>query len=1367
MSGRLFSVKRWRGEVGISRGGPRRKSGIALVITLLMLSVITFLAVAFLVTTRTRRTSVSTSLDQNTAKEASDAALNRAQAEIIGQMMANQDILSYDYMASRNFTGSGFTNTEPQGIADVNNVNYDRLSTGALFIHNPTKSATEQWWAQNIANLMYDPRPPVFVQTNSDPGKSDFRFWVDLNRNGMFEGTSTTNQAVFPGQWGGPDPNGNITLFNVGFGEPEWIGGLQYPNLPHSATNRFLMRYAYLVAPIGKTLDLNYIHNYAQRARNASLPANMNSADGFMRDQGVGSWELNLGAYLREINTNYYVNYAASAGLSGPYNYQPYSGNTGWCFRDALSLTAYRYNSSYSVGLPQFGFPQSTPALLFLNGVNYFENDNVDEYAVGGPTLFTSFYPTNDVDAALPASSLYPWPGGNTSNKYYDLTQDLFDTNKSIFAAGTNNRLPMLAWAGTNTDTYDRYTFQRLLASLGTSSVGTGFSADLETYVYDPGITNYTPATLLPASPFSYFIMGTNIYQSPPTVFRPKVNLNYDNSTQIAASRPGPASTVPSVGPRPGQNTSPTNLTYWSQLSLFTNAADVLLRSQEFVLTNQICVNNTISNAYIHFGVNAIPIYNSTNAAVRYNSHIHRMLQLAANVVDAAMPRFNSPAANGATNVTANGVLMPSVFRPIFLATNINGVHLLYIVGFANDVQDGRVVRQALFSNNAFRDPSDPNIQPNDTVWGVPWIVGAVKGLPEFNQYSYATEIDLERKLQFSLRQPQTPPQYTNQFYLLSVSNVFGADLWNSYKSAFPDGLLVLFSNCVSFTVTNSTNGSLNWSTNIIFTNFLQTGISADTLPGWPGGNSSLGFSNILTTNVQPMSLGYFSPTKNAFLSLNSYPSFLPADKSQGAFPTYPWFVNVTNRVCFALIDTSARPVPRVIDFVNLGPFGTSLDIFGSINRSPNTPPPPTMGGGGDISVVTDAECWNQAPSPIAGMSMGVYNQMQIAMGKTHQGLVDGAAATNFVNNLSGHTTNLSLSFDCPLQPSIRLVQRYDLEAADPLVHYTLEDLTSPQLTNVIERVSGKNLAPLALTNSGSVTRRYMTAKGIANSRANPLNNMTFVDPGLTTIPGGQGDLRSDFWNFPTNKFPSIGWLGRVHRGTPWQTVFLKADANPQANGATWLSQWTPNYFNYPTNDYSLIDLFTAAPNDNAATGLLSINQTNQAAWSALLSGIIVFANGTNAGFALGPTNVTGNQLVPDITYMLDSTNGVNATRALGRNGLFHRLGEILGVPTLTTTSPYTLAAVQNGTASDDLVERIPIQTLGLMKVGQPQFVIYAWGQALRPKDLYLGGGPNFNLCTNYQITAEYLSRTVCHVVGEPFATNSPVIEIDSKTTEP
>ena len=44
--------------------------------------------------------------------------------------------------------------------------------------------------------------------------------------------------------------------------------------------------------------------------------------------------------------------------------------------------------------------------------------------------------------------------------------------------------------------------------------------------------------------------------------------------------------------------------------------------------------------------------------------------------------------------------------------------------------------------------------------------------------------------------------------------------------------------------------------------------------------------------------------------------------------------------------------------------------------------------------------------------------------------------------------------------------------------------------------------------------------------------NLAFKDP-LVRV--------SDNWDFPANKFPTVGWLGRVHRGTPWQTIYLKA----------------------------------------------------------------------------------------------------------------------------------------------------------------------------------------------------------------------------------
>ncbi len=56
-----------------------------------------------------------------------------------------------------------------------------------------------------------------------------------------------------------------------------------------------------------------------------------------------------------------------------------------------------------------------------------------------------------------------------------------------------------------------------------------------------------------------------------------------------------------------------------------------------------------------------------------------------------------------------------------------------------------------------------------------------------------------------------------------------------------------------------------------------------------------------------------------------------------------------------------------------------------------------------------------------------------------------------------------------------------------------------------------------------------------------------------------------------------------------------------------------------------------------------------------------------------------------------------------------------------------------------------------------PRFVIYAYGQSLRPANhSIVTSGPHFNLCTNYQITAEVAARAVVRVDGAP--TNSHVV---------
>ena len=75
---------------------------------------------------------------------------------------------------------------------------------------------------------------------------------------------------------------------------------------------------------------------------------------------------------------------------------------------------------------------------------------------------------------------------------------------------------------------------------------------------------------------------------------------------------------------------------------------------------------------------------------------------------------------------------------------------------------------------------------------------------------------------------------------------------------------------------------------------------------------------------------------------------------------------------------------------------------------------------------------------------------------------------------------------------------------------------------------------------------------------------------------------------------PDASWLGRVHRGTPWQTLYLKA---PGATLPSWM-QWTGNgqlltnwngsygltydaFFTQPTNDWRLASLLVSLLNTN------------------------------------------------------------------------------------------------------------------------------------------------------------------------------------------
>jgi hypothetical protein len=106
--------------------------------------------------------------------------------------------------------------------------------------------------------------------------------------------------------------------------------------------------------------------------------------------------------------------------------------------------------------------------------------------------------------------------------------------------------------------------------------------------------------------------------------------------------------------------------------------------------------------------------------------------------------------------------------------------------------------------------------------------------------------------------------------------------------------------------------------------------------------------------------------------------------------------------------------------------------------------------------------------------------------------------------------------------------------------------------------------------------------------------------------------------------------------------------------------------------------------------------------------------------------------------------NGIVSARTNFYNGEFQRLGDILSVSNLTVTSPY-LSLGNLSMANDAVYERLPQEILGMLKCDHtPRFVIYAYGQTLKPaNNSIVPSGTYAGLCTNYQISAEAASRAV------------------------
>jgi hypothetical protein len=1294
---------------------PSQQRGVALIITLILLGVVTFMAVAFLALSRRERGAVTTVTDTAGARLAADAALAKAEAQVMANVLSTTNPYSFGLLVSTNFINPvGFDNAN---LTPFWNINYDYQTNGFPLSQNQFLTL--------LTNLWYSPRPPVFIVTNQQTGGSDFRYYLDLNRNGRYDTNGLVENF---------DNNTNdLHTQSIQVGDPEWIGILQRPDQPHGPNNPFVARYAFIAVPVGNTLDLNAIYNDATQPDPTMAPGH----DGFLRNQGVGSWEINLAAFLTDLNTNQWDPPTPWNTANDPYVYDTWNGtlyNSGAGFEDALSLLKYRYYQSYNnLAGVQYLYPFAQSA--FTN--------NIDAYSDNWRRLMTSPAGINVSGQNL----ALPWSGADNTNHFFT-HQELFDPNKTALEILVTNNFPdHLLTAGNSVSTYDRYTFYRLLSQLGTDS---------------------TPES-------------------------GRMNLNYQNldiNGNVVAGME-------------------TNFIPWTNaLAFFTNAADRLLRAYttrwrygnptNFATTFYAATNFNFINAdqwsnYPAFGLGRIPVLVSNQFV--YSSAVNRLLQLAANLYDATTNSF-----------------YPSVFRPTFWVTNefgnvnvyINGYQQVIQVSGANDSQltplqwpgDVTTLASGVQGSTAVKYPFGVN------VYGVPWIIGAKKGFPNFNKFTLQDVVQTTRKLQIFKKAGVLGP--TNQMYIFSISNSIGMDLWNSYSNWYPNPFQIVANDNLYMGLTydfpspGQYYGPSNYpaNANLPYLSSSSWAGSAWTTRNLTNANQNsfiipiaANFQFMLTNafyfgSSPPGVVGFYPPNNNLSWETNNHSLVL----------TNNFILLMTNRLQVFILDGGGPPY-HVIDYAQFAGPNSSRNLTAEFQTN--------YGNAAYLTTPYDG-IWNTNLDSYF-TPWGIRNQIDISLPKTavNTAYWTDPSASDEQNGFSqfmgyttynnGSSTAQSYATNNPAQvpytPTVTAYEYISWQANDPLVHYLASDLTFQGTENNgsgprtgITVTSTKGAIPRPLFNK--VNDRYQPWSMLHINNLSPAQydinpwNLTYMDP-LVRI--------SDNWDFPANKLPTVGWLGRVHRGTPWQTIYLKASdvlKEVQSSGPnnylvgtnTWV-QWTGNsqltygqYFDAantaPVQDRLLFDLFTTAVNDNATRGTLSVNQDHLAAWSAVFSGVVALSNNLDniqavnaVQFQNPPPSYSGTNIIQPAgpawtnSPLYQLVNGINQTRATFRNadglaGTFEHLGDILSVPQFTEQSPFldvaNIAQLQKG-ISDEMYEWLPQQTMSLLRGGgSPRYVIYCYGQALKPAPNSIqNSGPFFGMITNYQVVSEIATRAV------------------------
>jgi hypothetical protein len=1430
---------------------PAGRRGIALIITLLMLSVVTITAVAFLAVSRRERASVASFAEQIDARYVAEAGLNHAQGRLSSRIAVVTNRLAYGgFMVSTNYINPFFrfgqSFLDRRNYRDLTNVAYYRTNGTPLF--DLSTDGGRQSYVRMLGNLYYDPRPPVFVQTNRNPQLPfDFRYYLDLNRNGQFE-TNGFQRAR--------DANGRTNGLGVEWmwGDPEWIGLLQNPDYPHSGTNHFVGRFAYVVVPASQALDINHFGNDAKRRHLGEVlptpPLNRSDRQildsGYLRNQGVGTWEINPAGFFAELNTNIWYDRGNEYRFLTNFN----QSSQGLAFSDAERLRRFRQEGFNPNPAERFyALESGRPDFARINTL--FRNDLMDGYSDGPLSLTVSDLRGRLVDDD---KADFAWSGSDLTNHFVELN-DLFrpnlDIGDRITGQYTNNANVRQT---SPLSSYDRHTFYRLASQLGTDSSDGRFESGLHPAYSD--LAEAFEANRRATNPYGFYR-------------RAKLNLNY--GPDVPGESGLASASISSFRP-------------WEAVEWFTNAAHRILLSE---FTNGLPFRPPGLNSYTPgLAVHGLTVVRDGNRRYltnySYDAQVHRAMQVAANIYDGANNRFLGP--------VSDQISFPSVFRPIFYEDSRSpGVLRLHgyqeILGGKPSFLTSRpwvTPDQATNNLDLSLPEEDKTSRAGFNVFGMPWVVGAKKGLPHFNEALWQTIILPTRRL--AVRRPNVQAKlgpnelpfedanqagFTTQYqYVITLTNVVGAEAWNSYARAFKRPVRIFATNVMDVALTDETASPQS---ELIFRR--RESLSADQLINRPW-KASETIAAAFTTNAGPGRFIQFPPAvpmvankvpggyalstsfiydvrnREALPLSRTNVGWMPVNAANASYLTPILSVYVTNNLVFSINDEESG---RLLDIVTLRSVMVRTNILSVLSQlTPSEQVGGLVDGGFGGTGATMGQFWRTNLLQNS-RTRGMDNQLRASLGLITTGVdlwrspLGGSFTTQmknseieglkyFLGQTNGLNANAANKFGASLvaqigfnpSPAIYLNDRR--MANDPLVHYTMEDLAPGFLLYSstgyaeIKDESGGVRPPQITPVQAPDPKAMVFDVGRRPKAINPYApwgtnaNLTGAPPNASTNNSNTAFdyaykdplvRSSDDWNFPagTNAFfryAGIGQLGRIHRGSPWQTLYLKSKAARNLDDSRSVMQdryqggipswgsWAGNRRTAPTNDWKYLDLFTAAYNENAARGQLGVNQTNVAAWSAVLSAVPLLRN-TDAGrlddpqpFFLEPgspemreimtgrfsgsetkNGITTNFFYPGVQTLFVPPNFTSATSvdmfSPYTQSPVPNLGSILQVPMLSDKAPFLRtdldwSKIRN--ISDEVLERLPQQVLSLLRADEPRFVIYSYGQTLKPAQnaISLRPGPLYGMSTNYTITGEYVTKTVLRLDGDPRRLE-PIIE--------